>query len=112
MDPNNLKLREVLIVVAPLVALVLGIFFLVIGSKVLVLVILVPALLVYAYCVTKIPFKEIGKAEYEKEQKQETTALSRVWVHAKHLFSYLSILYGAILFLGLIYMAYSSFTGG
>ena len=112
MDPNNLKNKDVLIAVAPLIALVIGIFLLASGNKVFGLVLLVPTLLFYVYCLIKLPYQEIGKAEYENEQKQKQTFPGRVWVGIKHVLSYLSIFYVAILLLGLIYIAYSSLTSG
>jgi len=106
MDPHNLKNMDVLKVIVPLIVLVLGIVFFTSGNTVLGLVLLVPVVIFFIYAFIKLPWQEIGRAEYEKEEKQKQTLLGNVWVQFKHVLDYLSLLYGAILILGLLFMAY------
>ena len=85
MDPNNLKIIDVLKVIAPLLVLVLGIGFLATGNKVFGLVLFVPVVLFFIYGFIKLPWQEIGRTEYEKEENQKQTLQGRVWVKIKHM---------------------------
>ena len=93
MDPENLTKKDIAITVIPFVLLLFGLVSIFSGNIVLGLVVLVPVLLFLAYGLTKIPWNELGRQEYEREQQQKQSAIGRVWVYIKRSFDYLSILY-------------------
>ena len=112
MDPENLTRKDVALAIIPFVLLLFGLVSIFSGNMVLGLVVLVPVILFYAYGLTKIPWKELGRQEYENERRQKQSAIGRVWVYIKRSFDYLSILYLAVLLFFVASLVVRKFGGG
>lgn len=92
MDPNNLSVKDVLITLAPIFALLAGLVFLYKGMKLAAGIVLIPLAILFVYGGVKTPWKRIAQIEYEKEQIQMQSVGGRVWLFIKRFFDYLGIL--------------------
>jgi hypothetical protein len=93
MDPNNLKLKDVVVASAPTIGLISGIIFISNGYTVIGSFILVPAILVFAFSFYKMPYKEMSENLAQRETEKTKTSIGRVQLVFEKVLDYVGNLY-------------------
>ncbi|GAB1270313.1 hypothetical protein NBRC116493_35670 [Aurantivibrio infirmus] len=106
MDKENLTIKDVMLIVGPLAAFIVGIILLGSGFRTLGLFIIVPIICLYIYAFFKIPWTVVAEREREKEEQLKEKRFGRARLAVKYLFNYLSIAIG--IFVLLLFATYVS----
>jgi hypothetical protein len=102
MDPENLTVKDVLIVISPIAALILGVIFIVQGMIFYAAIILVPLAILFAYSYMKMPWEEIAKKENDRRQRLQETKSGKIKYAFVKLIDYFSIVGVTLMALSII----------
>ena len=84
MDPNNLNLKDIIIVISPSLGIISGIILISNGHTLIGSLILMPIILVFIFSFSKLPFQEIAEnfSQREKEKKRKREKENNNWPHS------------------------------
>ena len=102
MDPNNLNLKDIIIVISPSLGIVLGIILISNGHTLIGSLILLPIILVCIFSFSKLPFQEIAENFIQRENEKKKTIIGRIQLAVEKLLDlagsvYLIFVMGALI---------------